>query len=108
MRNNVAELTKADRTIVSVNDVHKTFGRAQILSGVSLDISNGEVACVIGPSGSGKSTLLRCVNALVPIDSGSILVDELQVNDPHLDKLALRRKVGMVFQQYNLFPHWSA
>jgi len=68
----------------------------------------GEVICVIGPSGSGKSTLLRCVNALVPIDSGSILVEGQEVNDPKLDKLALRRKVGMVFQQYNLFPHRTA
>src|SRR5919202_396978 len=68
----------------------------------------GEVICVIGPSGSGKSTLLRCINALVPIDSGSILVEGQEVNDPHLNKLALRRKVGMVFQQYNLFPHKTA
>jgi polar amino acid transport system ATP-binding protein len=68
----------------------------------------GEVICVIGPSGSGKSTLLRCINALVPIDSGSILVEGQEVNDPKLDKLALRRKVVMVFQQYNLFPHVTA
>jgi polar amino acid transport system ATP-binding protein len=67
-----------------------------------------EVICIIGPSGSGKSTLLRCVNALVPIDKGSILVEGQEVNDPQLDKLALRRKVGMVFQQYNLFPHRTA
>ncbi len=64
--------------------------------------------CIIGPSGSGKSTLLRCINALVPIDAGSILVEGQEVNDPKLDKLALRRKVGMVFQQYNLFPHKTA
>ena len=73
-----------------------------------MDVMKGEVICIIGPSGSGKSTLLRCVNALVPIDSGSILVEGQEVNDPKLDKLALRRKVGMVFQQYNLFPHKTA
>jgi polar amino acid transport system ATP-binding protein len=65
----------------------------------------GEVVCIIGPSGSGKSTLLRCINALVPVSSGLIQVEGQEVNDPKLDKLALRRKVGMVFQQYNLFPH---
>src|SRR6202008_1138699 len=63
---------------------------------------------IIGPSGAGKSTLLRCVNALVPISSGSITVDGQEVNDLRLDKLALRRKVGMGFQQYNLFPHKTA
>ena len=68
----------------------------------------GEVICIIGPSGSGKSTLIRCVNALNEIQSGSIKVEGVEVNDPKLDKLALRRKVGMVFQQYNLFPHKTA
>jgi polar amino acid transport system ATP-binding protein len=79
-----------------------------VLKGVSLDIMKGEVICIIGPSGSGKSTLIRCINALVPINSGSILVEGQEVNTPALDKLALRRKVGMVFQQYNLFPHKTA
>jgi polar amino acid transport system ATP-binding protein len=73
-----------------------------------MDVYKGDVVCLIGPSGSGKSTLLRCINGLVPIDSGSILVEGQEVNDPKLDKLALRRKVGMVFQQYNLFPHRTA
>ena len=68
----------------------------------------GEVICIIGPSGAGKSTLIRCINALVPIDSGSIEVEGRELHDPKLDKLALRGKVGMVFQQYNLFPHRSA
>jgi polar amino acid transport system ATP-binding protein len=68
----------------------------------------GEVICIIGPSGSGKSTLIRCINALNDIQAGSITVEGLEVNDPKLDKLALRRKVGMVFQQYNLFPHKTA
>ncbi|BBK42632.1 peptide ABC transporter ATP-binding protein [Allostella vacuolata] len=94
--------------LLSVRDVHKKFGDVEVLKGVSFDVRRGEVICIIGPSGSGKSTILRCINALVPIDSGSILVDGQEVNDPKLDKLALRRKVGMVFQQYNLFPHKTA
>jgi polar amino acid transport system ATP-binding protein len=88
--------------------VHKAFGPTVVLGGVTFDVVKGEVICLIGPSGAGKSTLLRCVNALVPIDRGSILVENQEVNDPKLDKLALRRKVGMVFQQYNLFPHKTA
>ena len=97
-----------DQPLVSLKDVHKTFGALTVLKGVTMDVMKGQVICIIGPSGSGKSTLLRCVNALVPIDSGSILVEGQEVNDPKLDKLALRRKVGMVFQQYNLFPHKTA
>jgi polar amino acid transport system ATP-binding protein len=97
-----------DQPLVRLADVHKTFGGLEVLKGVSMDVMKGEVICIIGPSGSGKSTLLRCVNALVPIDRGSILVEGQEVNDPKLDKLALRRKVGMVFQQYNLFPHKTA
>src|ERR1700704_6473843 len=97
-----------DQPLVRLKDVRKTFGALVVLNGVSMDVMKGEVVCVIGPSGSGKSTLLRCVNALVPIERGSILVEGQEVNDPKLDKLALRRKVGMVFQQYNLFPHKTA
>jgi polar amino acid transport system ATP-binding protein len=97
-----------DQPMVRIADVHKSFGELEVLKGVSLDIMKGEVICIIGPSGSGKSTLIRCINALVPINSGSILVEGQEVNTPGLDKLALRRKVGMVFQQYNLFPHKTA
>ncbi len=97
-----------DQPLVSIRDVHKSFGDLEVLKGVSLDVMKGEVICIIGPSGSGKSTLSRCVNALNPINSGSILVEGQEVNDPHLDKLELRKKVGMVFQQYNLFPHKTA
>jgi len=97
-----------DQPLVRLKDVRKTFAALTVLNGVSMDVMKGEVICIIGPSGSGKSTLLRCINALVPIDSGSILVEGQEVNDPKLDKLALRRKVGMVFQQYNLFPHKTA
>ncbi|MCF6233720.1 MAG: amino acid ABC transporter ATP-binding protein [Rhodobacteraceae bacterium] len=94
--------------MVSIRDVHKSFGALEVLKGVSLDVMKGEVICIIGPSGSGKSTLIRCVNALNDIQSGSIKVEGQEVNDPHLNKLELRKKVGMVFQQYNLFPHKNA
>ncbi len=79
-----------------------------MLKGISLDVMKGEVICIIGPSGSGKSTLIRCINALNSINSGSILVEGREVHDPALNKLELRKKVGMVFQQYNLFPHKNA
>jgi polar amino acid transport system ATP-binding protein len=93
--------------IVSMDNVHKAFGGTPVLRGISMDVRRGEVVCIIGPSGSGKSTLLRCTNALTPIDSGTISVCGLDVASAQLDKLALRRKVGMIFQQYNLFPHKS-
>jgi polar amino acid transport system ATP-binding protein len=94
--------------MVSIKDVHKSFGDLEVLKGVSFDVKKREVICIIGPSGSGKSTLIRCVNALNPINSGSIIVEGQEVNDPELNKLELRKKVGMVFQQYNLFPHKTA
>ncbi len=97
-----------DQPMVSIRDVHKSFGELEVLKGVSMDIMKGETICIIGPSGSGKSTLIRCVNALNDIQKGSILVEGQEVNDPDLDKLELRKKVGMVFQQYNLFPHKTA
>ena len=97
-----------DQPLVSIRDVHKSFGELEVLKGVSLDVKQGEVICIIGPSGSGKSTLIRCVNALNTINSGSIKVEGQEVHDPDLDKLELRKKVGMVFQQYNLFPHKTA
>jgi polar amino acid transport system ATP-binding protein len=97
-----------EQPIVAIADVHKSFGKVDVLKGVSMDVRKGEVVCIIGPSGSGKSTLLRCVNALVPIDRGSIRVEGQEVHDPAVDKLELRKKVGMVFQQYNLFPHKTA
>jgi polar amino acid transport system ATP-binding protein len=97
-----------DQPIVVLDDVYKRFGDTPVLKGVSFSVMRGDVVCIIGPSGSGKSTLLRCVNALIPIDAGSIRVSGQEVNTPRLDRLALRKKVGMVFQQYNLFPHKTA
>jgi len=98
----------AEQPIVAIKDVYKSFGDLEVLKGVTLDVMKGEVICIIGPSGSGKSTLIRCVNALNDIQAGSIQVEGLEVHDPHLNKLELRQKVGMVFQQYNLFPHKTA
>jgi polar amino acid transport system ATP-binding protein len=97
-----------DQPIIRCRDVHKSFGQLEVLKGISMELMKGDVVCVIGPSGSGKSTFIRCINALTPMDSGSIQVEGQEVNDPRLDKLALRRKVGMVFQQYNLFPRKTA
>ena len=94
--------------IVSLKDVHKSFGDLEVLKGITFDVMKGEVVCIIGPSGSGKSTLIRCINALNDIQSGSIKFQGQEVHDPELDKLELRKKVGMVFQQYNLFPHKTA
>ncbi|MDD9876151.1 MAG: amino acid ABC transporter ATP-binding protein [Magnetovibrio sp.] len=94
--------------MVSATDVHKSFGELEVLKGVSMDVMKGECVCIIGPSGSGKSTFIRCINALNDIQQGSITVEGQEVNDPNLNKLELRKKVGMVFQQYNLFPHKTA
>ncbi len=97
-----------DQPIVSIKNVHKSFGSLEVLKGVSIDVMKGEVICIIGPSGSGKSTLIRCINALNDIQKGSITVEGQEVHDAKLDQLELRKKVGMVFQQYNLFPHKTA
>ena len=97
-----------EQSIVSLKEVHKSFGDLEVLKGISFDVKKGEVICIIGPSGSGKSTLIRCINALNDINSGSIKVHGREVHDPKLDKLELRKKVGMGFQQFTLFPHMTA
>jgi polar amino acid transport system ATP-binding protein len=94
--------------MISLSNVHKSFGDTEVIKGISFDVAKGDVVCIIGPSGSGKSTLLRCINALVPIDGGSIRVEGQEVHDANLDRLALRKKVGMVFQQHNLCPPKNA
>ena len=98
----------AEKPIVSLKDVRKSFGTLEVLKGVSIDVMKGEVICIIGPSGSGKSTLIRCINGLNDIQGGSIFVQGKEVHAANLDKLELRKNVGMVFQQYNLFPHKTA
>ncbi|MEU0315648.1 amino acid ABC transporter ATP-binding protein [Nocardioides sp. NPDC006273] len=94
--------------VIDVQNLHKYFGDNEVLKGIDFHIARGEVVCVIGPSGSGKSTLLRCVNLLEEPTSGTILVDGEEITDPDADVDALRARIGMVFQQFNLFPHMTA
>ena len=93
---------------LELDNVCKAFGKNEVLKGISLSVERGDVCCIIGPSGSGKSTILRAINRLVHIDAGTIVVDGLSVTDPAVRDVDLRRKVGMVFQQFNLFPHMTA
>jgi len=92
---------------IEVRDLHKYFGDNEVLKGVDFHVDQGQVVCVIGPSGSGKSTLLRCVNRLEEPTSGRILVEGVDICDPETDLAAVRSRIGMVFQQFNLFPHMS-
>jgi polar amino acid transport system ATP-binding protein len=93
---------------IEIGDLHKSFGNLEVLRGIDLSVEPGEVVCVIGPSGSGKSTLLRCVNLLEEPTSGSIRVAGVEVTDPDCDIDIVRRGIGMVFQQFNLFGHLTA
>lgn len=92
---------------ISLCDITKSYGNNQVLKGISLDITEGSVVTFIGPSGSGKSTLLRCINLLEPIDDGAIMLDNIDISVPGFDANPIRRRVGMVFQNFNLFPHMS-
>ncbi len=91
--------------MISIQNVHKSFGDLEVLKGVSLDVANGEVLSIIGGSGSGKSTLLYCINAIEAIHKGKIIVDDVDVHSKDTNKDKLRQKLGMVFQQWNSFPH---
>ncbi|MFG6565036.1 amino acid ABC transporter ATP-binding protein [Sulfitobacter sp. 1A13421] len=91
--------------MIEIENVHKSFGALQVLKGIDLTVQKGEVVSVIGGSGSGKSTLLTCINGLEPIDSGRIVVDGTEVHARDTDLNKLRRKIGIVFQQFNAFPH---
>ena len=91
--------------IVSIENVTKDFGALRVLNGISLSVEPAQRVVLIGPSGSGKSTLLRCINALEPVTSGSIMVDGMSVTGRGADVARVRAQVGMVFQQFNLFPH---
>jgi polar amino acid transport system ATP-binding protein len=92
---------------ISLRGVHKSFGTNSVLNGIDLDIAEGTVVSLIGPSGSGKSTLLRCINLLEPIDDGEIFLDDIDISIPGFDANPVRRRIGMVFQNFNLFPHMS-
>ena len=91
--------------MIEVENVHKSFGDLEVLKGINLTVQKGEVVSVIGGSGSGKSTLLTCINGLEPINSGRIRIDGTEVQARSTDQNKLRRKVGIVFQQWNAFPH---
>jgi polar amino acid transport system ATP-binding protein len=93
--------------VIEINDLHKYFGKLEVLKGIDFHVNEREVVCIIGPSGSGKSTLLRCVNRLEEPTSGQILIEGDDITDPEADVDALRTRIGMVFQQFNLFPHLS-
>lgn len=95
-------------SLVSIREVRKSFGPLEVLKGVSLEVEKGDVVAIIGRSGSGKSTLLRCINGLEVFQSGAILADGIEVGGLKTNLRQLRRHVGMVFQQFNLFPHLTA
>jgi polar amino acid transport system ATP-binding protein len=92
---------------LTLQDVHKSFGKVEVLKGIDLDVAEHEVVCLIGASGSGKSTLLRCVNLLEPVDRGRIVVGGEELTTRGVDVNRVRRRIGIVFQAYNLFPHMS-
>ncbi|MET7494368.1 amino acid ABC transporter ATP-binding protein [Streptomyces sp900116325] len=97
----MADMTAA----IEIQGLHKSFGDVEVLRGIDFTVAPGEVVCVVGPSGSGKSTLLRCVNLLEEPTSGTVTVGGVDMTDPDIDLDAMRRRIGMVFQQFNLFPH---
>jgi polar amino acid transport system ATP-binding protein len=97
--------TARPRAAIEIHDLHKSFGRLEVLKGIDVEVGHGEVVCVIGPSGSGKSTLLRCVNLLEEPTAGKVWVNGVEVTDPDVEIDAVRRGIGMVFQSFNLFPH---
>jgi polar amino acid transport system ATP-binding protein len=92
---------------VRIEGLHKSFGETEVLRGIDLTVEDHEVVCLIGASGSGKSTLLRCIDLLEPIDAGRIWVEGIETTDPNVDERAVRRRIAIVFQAFNLFPHMS-
>ena len=91
--------------MIKIQGLHKSFGKLEVLKGIDYEVKEIEIICVIGPSGSGKSTFLRCINLLEDVTAGDVYIDKVKVNDPATDINAIRKNVGMVFQQFNLFPH---
>jgi polar amino acid transport system ATP-binding protein len=95
-------------SLLRIIDLHKRFGDLHVLKGINLSVKRGEVVVIIGPSGSGKSTLLRCINRLEEPTSGKIILDGVDITDRKVDINKIRQRIGMVFQQFNLFPHLTA
>ena len=98
---------KPDITHASIEGLHKSFGKLEVLRGIDLEVDEHQVVCLIGASGSGKSTLLRCINLLEPVQAGRIVVGGDEITARHVDVDAIRRRIGIVFQSFNLFPHMS-
>ncbi|HEX2740469.1 MAG TPA: ATP-binding cassette domain-containing protein, partial [Rubrobacter sp.] len=92
---------------LALEGVHKSFGENEVLKGIDLTVAPHEVVCLIGASGSGKSTLLRCVNLVEPIDSGRVVVDGEEITAEGVDANRIRRRIGIVYQSFNLFPHMT-
>jgi ABC-type polar amino acid transport system ATPase subunit len=93
--------------VIKVSDLHKRFGKLDVLKGINTDIEKGEIVVIIGPSGSGKSTFLRCLNMLEEPDDGEVIFEGIKLNDKKCNIDEQRQKMGMVFQQFNLFPHMT-
>ena len=91
--------------MIELNDIHKSFGKVEVLKGITASVEKGEVVCIVGPSGSGKSTILRCINGLESYDRGEISVEGLKVDRDASSIVQVRTQVSMVFQRFNLFPH---
>jgi len=96
------------KVLVDIQDLHKYFGKLQVLKGINMQIHKGEVICLLGPSGAGKSTLLRCINRLEEPTRGRIFVNGEEITAPKADLNRIRSEIGMVFQHFNLFPHMTA
>ena len=92
---------------VRIEGLHKSFGDLEVLSGIDLSVDDHQVVCLIGASGSGKSTLLRCIDLLEPVDAGRVWIEGVEVTAPGVDPNAVRRRIGIVFQAFNLFPHMT-
>ena len=101
-------MDKTAPCMIEVNDLHKYYKDLHVLRGISTRVAKGEVCAVIGPSGSGKSTFLRCLNRLEDTSSGEIIINGQEITDPHLNLNKARENIGMVFQNFNLFPHMTA
>ena len=93
--------------MIKIENLHKSFGELEVLKGIDYEVQEKQVVCVIGPSGSGKSTFLRCINLLEEITDGAVYIEGVKVNDPKTNINEIRAEVGMVFQQFNLFPHMN-
>jgi polar amino acid transport system ATP-binding protein len=101
-------MPKPMKTIVKIENVHKAYGKEEVLRGISIEIAEGEVVVLVGPSGTGKSTLLRCINQLSIPDSGKVWVNDIELTNPDTDIDKARQHIGMVFQDFNLFNHLTA